>query len=44
MASDNFYEVNIPIVLVEFIVKKLGEENEIRICLEFSKEELGNFL
>lgn len=40
MATNNLQDVKIPMLNVEFILKRRGEEEEKRVNIEFTKEEL----
>ena len=36
--------MNIPSILLQLIIKKLGTEDELRIEIEFAKDEIEDFI
>lgn len=44
ISSIKLAKIQVPLLSVELILKKYGEENEFRVLLELSKEELKGFL
>lgn len=44
ISSIKLAKIQVPFLLVEFILKKFDEDEELRILLELNKEELQGFL
>ncbi|KAL4450003.1 hypothetical protein ABPG74_015122 [Tetrahymena malaccensis] len=44
VAADNLSRTQIPLLVLQLILKRYGSEKEQRVNLEFSKEELEAFL